>query len=90
MANDNTAKVEEKVEETVEVYEKPTIREAIAESRPVSFVRRHAKAFVGGAVAVVAAGAAAIVAAKAAGDGAVEVPFDTGAIADAIPSVGEE
>ena len=71
-------------EEEVIVDQKKKLTDRIARSKPVSFVRRHAKAVAAGAVATAAAGAAMVVAAKAVANGAAEVPFDSSEIKDAI------
>ena len=84
MANTQTAKVEE-VKTEVVVDEKPSMKEKISESKPFSFVRKHAKALVAGAAGLAAVGTAAILAARAAGSEADDAPFDVGAITENLP-----
>lgn len=98
-----TANVKEMEVKTVEnldgeqmaIVQKPKVRDRIANSKPIGFVRRHAKGFAAGFASTVAVGAAAAIAAKMAMDGASEAPMiDVEGIVDSIPepedSGGEE
>ena len=87
------AVVETKEETEVIVEGKKPLKERFVESRPVSFVRRHAKGVVAGVAGVAAVGTAAVLAAKAARDGSVDLPFDVDGVVetatDAVEAVAE-
>ena len=83
------------VQETTEVIvdEHKSVKDKFVESKPVAFVRRHAKGFVAGTAGLAAVVTAGVLAAKAAKDGALEVPFDiesaTDAVSEAVDAVTE-
>lgn len=81
--------IEVKAEAEEQNEEKGKILESIKNSKPVSFVRRHAKGFVGGAVVTATAIAAAVAAGKLAADKGMEMPFDIDEIVD-VPGVDPE
>ena len=91
-AKHQAEEVQEVADEVI-VEGKTPLKERIAESRPISFVRRHAKGIVAGVAGVAAVGTAAVLAAKAARDGAVDLPFDADGIVetatDAVEAVVE-
>lgn len=87
MGEIKTAKVKEAVydEENVTIDEKVKLRDRVSESKPVSFVKRHAKGFVAGAATVVAIGAAAVAGAKLAAHEARCSPIELETIPDSVP-----
>ena len=89
MENIKTAELKEaNVENTNEPkHEKKNILDAIGDSRPVKFARKHWKGLVSGAAVAVAAGAATVAAKNS---DVLEVPASIGdAVGDAVETVSD-
>lgn len=87
-----TAEVKEAEVKTADepiVDVKPGLKDRIVNSRPVGWVRKHAKGVAAGAAAAVAVGAAAVLVGRQISDASLDVPFDVDGIADAIPTGGD-